>query len=121
MSYSAVNLQNTVDYIEAPCRRISSLMSELGHDRLDLIKIDIEGAEYEVLRSMLEDSVTVNVLCIEFDQPSPFRRTVRAVRQLRGAGYRLVHVDGWNCTFVREGSDAAGAPETSLSSAGART
>src|SRR3546814_18913651 len=33
VSHSIVNLQETESYFEARCRRIASLMAELGHDR----------------------------------------------------------------------------------------
>ena len=36
----------------APCKRIETVMKELGHEQVDLLKMDIEGAEYEVLKSM---------------------------------------------------------------------
>ena len=39
-------------------------MRELNHSRLDLLKLDIEGAEFEVLNSMIEDGVDATVLCI---------------------------------------------------------
>ena len=34
-------------------------MGELGHDRIDLLKMDIEGAEYEVIRDVVESGVDV--------------------------------------------------------------
>ncbi len=44
VSHSIVNLQKRDTYFEAPCRSVPALMRELGHDRIDLLKIDIEGA-----------------------------------------------------------------------------
>src|SRR3546814_13240808 len=57
VSHSIVNLQETESYFEARCRSIASLMAELGHDRLDLLKVDVEGAEHEVIRSMLASGI----------------------------------------------------------------
>lgn len=100
VSHSIVNLQGTDEFFLGHCRRLSGLMAELGHARLDLLKLDVEGAEYEVLRSMLADGVLPTVLCVEFDQPMPFRLTRAAVRDLRRAGYQTCCIDGWNFTFV---------------------
>jgi FkbM family methyltransferase len=102
VSHSIVNLQQTDDYFVGRCRRLSSLMAELGHAHLDLLKLDIEGAEYAVLQSMLADRILPKVLCVEFDQPMPFRLTLKTVRALIRAGYQTCSIDGWNFTFVRE-------------------
>ena len=50
VSHSAVNLQRTETYFEAEVRTLPTLMHELGHDRIDLLKLDIEGAEHGVTR-----------------------------------------------------------------------
>ncbi len=96
-----MNLQRTEGYFEALCRSIPSLMRELRHDRIDLLKIDIEGAEHRVIRSMLEAGVRPAVLCMEIDQPVKPRTLWRTVRRIRAAGYDLVAVDHWNLTFLR--------------------
>nr|WP_228025391.1 FkbM family methyltransferase [cf. Phormidesmis sp. LEGE 11477] len=100
VSHSIVNLQETNTYFEAPCRTVSSLMSELGHDEIDLLKIDIEGAEHEVVRSMFAQGVFPTLLCMEIDQPAPLLKITSTVRRIRKAGYTLINIDGWNFTFV---------------------
>jgi len=53
ISHSLVNLQKTSgDGFKARCRKPTSIMREPGHDHIDLLRIDIEGAEYAVLNSM---------------------------------------------------------------------
>lgn len=100
VSHSALNLQGTDEYFIARCESIPQIMRQLGHSRVDLLKLDIEGAEYEVLRSVIEAGILFKVLCVEFDQPVPFRETIRILRELRSTGYELINVDRWNCTFV---------------------
>ena len=68
------------------------------------MKLDIEGAEHEVIESMLEDSIRPAVLCVEFDQPVKVRDLRSTLASLDRAGYMLAGTDGWNYTFVR-GSD----------------
>jgi FkbM family methyltransferase len=101
VSHSVVNLQRTKAFFEAPCRSLPSVMRELGHDHVDLIKLDIEGAEHEVVRSMLEAGIRPSVVCLEIDQPVTPLAFWLTVRRLRRAGYDLVAVDSWNLTFVR--------------------
>ncbi len=103
VSHSVMNLQKTDRYFEARCRRVSKIMEEFGHHHVDLLKIDIEGAEYEVLRSVREDQLDIKAICVEFDQPTPPRMVVDATRALLSWRYSLVHVEKWNYTLVRRG------------------
>lgn len=101
VSHSIVNLQGTKDGFDAPCRSVATLMKELGHERIDLLKLDVEGAEYAVLESLDYNEIRPRILCVEFDQPSSLRKILAASRGLMASGYELVAVDGWNFTFVR--------------------
>jgi FkbM family methyltransferase len=101
VSHSVVNLQRTSEFFEAPCRTIESIMQEVGDDRIDLLKLDIEGAEHEVVRAMLATGIRPTVLCLEIDQPVRVRTLWGTVRRIRSAGYALVDVDSWNVSFLR--------------------
>ncbi|NQW21569.1 MAG: FkbM family methyltransferase [Chloroflexi bacterium] len=100
VSHSILNLQRTEEYFEAGVRRLKSIMDELGHTELDLLKIDIEGAEYEVLESIIEDDLKIKYLCVDFDQPYPIIKTLIMLRRLRRHGYLPVAVDGWDISFA---------------------
>lgn len=100
-SYSALNLQGTDRFIEVPCKTLTTLMQERGHTRIDLLKMDIEGAEYRVLNSLLKAQIPVQWLCVEFDQPVPHTTTRNMLHTLRAGGFILRHVDQWNFTFER--------------------
>ena len=47
-------------------RRVATLMRDLGHERLDVLKMDIEGAEYEVVADVLASGIDIGQLLIEF-------------------------------------------------------
>ena len=79
----------------APVLRLRSVMSRFGHDRVDLMKMDIEGGEYAVIEDLVRERAPVRQLLVEFHHnysTIPLRRTVDAVRRLREAGYRLFHI-----------------------------
>lgn len=89
-----------------PVRRVSTLMASLGHTRLDLLKMDIEGAEYEVLRSLVEDEIYPTQILVEFHhryREIGISRTKRALRSLRNRGYRVIAISktGKEYTFLR--------------------
>jgi FkbM family methyltransferase len=99
VSHSILNIQKTAEYIELPVERLRNVMNDLKHDTIDLLKIDIEGAEYKVIQSILEDQITVKVICIEFDEISNpvddqgFQRIRKAILDLKNAGFKIGHID----------------------------
>jgi FkbM family methyltransferase len=102
VSHSIKNLQCTDTYFEARVTTIAGLMAELGHDHIDLLKLDIEGAEHETIRALLRDGLRPAVLCVEFDQPEPLALGRATTAALRAAGYDLVKVDCFNLTFIHD-------------------
>jgi FkbM family methyltransferase len=99
-SYSAENLQGTEDAIVAECWSPGTLMRKLGHDRIDLLKADIEGSEYEVLDALAVAGIHPLVICVEFHGSTG--DTLRALRGLNRHGYALVRREGPNFTLVRD-------------------
>ena len=100
VSHSIANLQGTDEYFLADCRSIPSIMDELGHDRLDLLKLDIEGAEYEVLDAMIAAGVDVKILVVDVHRVRDVADMGRAVARLRQNGYTPVHVHRTDVTFI---------------------
>lgn len=105
VSYSAVNLQHTSNATSFPVRSIPSVLEAAGTDpapeRLDLLKVDIEGSEHRVVADALARGYRPAVICLEFDQPCPVRRAITTIRTVQRAGYRLAKADGWTQTWVR--------------------
>lgn len=101
VSHSAVNLHDTASAFAAAVKPVYVLMQELGDDHVDIVKMDIEGAEVPTLGSLVERGPLPTVLCVEFDQPQPLRHVVGAVRKLQRAGFALNKIDHWNYTFTR--------------------
>lgn len=89
-----------------PVARLATVARELGHERIDLLKLDIEGAEYEVLEDALEHGPEFDQLLVEFHHGEGAWRlehTLRAVAALRANGLRLFHVSrrGLELSFVK--------------------
>ena len=106
VSHSIVNLQSTDRSFVAPARTIVTVMRTFDLDRVDLLKLDIEGAEYAVLDTVLDSHVGVGIINVEFDEISvPSRGAWVRIRncadKLARAGYELAAIDsGSNYTFV---------------------
>jgi FkbM family methyltransferase len=97
--------QGACGVLEVPCTDLDSLLRDNGHDHIDLLKIDIEGSEYEVIDDILDHHIRVRQICVEFHHsnlPGVRRiQTVRAMLKLRAHGYRLINQYGTNHTFLR--------------------
>lgn len=52
--------------IRVPVAKLSTVMAKLGHTRVDLLKMDIEGAEYSVLADLLRENIEVRQIVVEF-------------------------------------------------------
>jgi FkbM family methyltransferase len=102
VSHSVVNAQRTDTFFEAECWSLPHLIEEMGGAVPEIVKLDIEGAEVDVLRAMLADGLRPAVLCVELDTPLPEHRTLGLLRDLRRAGYRLAHAEAWNLLLLAE-------------------
>lgn len=107
ISHSILSASHTgTDKIEVPVHRLKTIMAKLGHERIDLLKMDIEGAEYDVITDLIESNLDVHQLLVEFhhrfDTVSP-DRTKESIRQLNAAGFQIAYVSprGEEYTFVR--------------------
>jgi FkbM family methyltransferase len=95
VSHTIVQRSGSEHSISAPVHRIATILKNLGHDSIDLLKMDIEGAEYGVLHDMLENSVRVRQLCVEFHhrwREIGASKTRDAISALRAHGYRIFHI-----------------------------
>jgi FkbM family methyltransferase len=83
------------DTVRLHVRSLPSIMRDLDHDRIDLLKMDIEGFEYEVLDALHATDIRPKQIAVEFHHGMygyTADATNRAVRALRDAGYGLFHV-----------------------------
>jgi FkbM family methyltransferase len=91
-----------------PCTSLAREMERNGHDSIDLLKIDIEGFEYEVLESCLAEKIPIKQLCVEFHDffpEIPRSKTTNMIRALQAHGFDLIHRHRHDHTFLRR--DAA--------------
>jgi FkbM family methyltransferase len=91
--------------IEVQVYRLSTIMNMLGHTQIDLLKMDVEGAEYAVINDLINSRIGVKQLLVEFHHRWPeigIEKTKRAIQQLNSAGFRIFDVSpsGEEYSFV---------------------
>lgn len=95
--------------IEVAGYTLSTIVRRLGHERVDLLKVDIEGSEYEVVASLIDSDLRPRQILVEFHHRFsgiPLDATRRAVARLRDAGYGLFAVSdtGRELSFIHSGA-----------------
>ena len=104
VSHSATDLHGTGVAFEADVRSVTSLMQELGHDRVDLLKLSVEGAEHEIIRGTLDTGIEAPVVCVEYAQPAAPGAAESSHDRLKRAGYEVVAARirprSWKLTYM---------------------
>jgi FkbM family methyltransferase len=88
-----------------PCTTLLSEMEKNGHHSIDLLKIDIEGFEYEVLESCWSADIPIKQICVEFHDffpEIPKEKTTEAIRALKSRGFELIHRHRHDHTFLKQ-------------------
>jgi FkbM family methyltransferase len=67
VSHSIVNLQRTDRWFESECMTLASVCVRFGIGEIDILKLDVEGAEYVLLTNIIELGPRPKTLCVEFD------------------------------------------------------
>ena len=109
VSHSIGNLHETEEGFDAECITLSELLRREGHSVISILKLDIEGAEYNVLEDMMAQGLRPRMLLVEFHagQSELERRsrpkTLALLQRLHAFGYRLIKRDGWDYILEYQG------------------
>lgn len=57
--------QSTYETIKVPCYRFNDVLNKYGISHVDFMSIDIEGGEYDILKSIDFERFTIDVICVE--------------------------------------------------------
>jgi FkbM family methyltransferase len=91
-SVSSAGLYETTTFVELPGRTLKSLMNELGDDRIDLLKLDVEGAEYELLPTISLRDLGVKIFATELHHTGTLRDAWRLIARVQEEGYEPVAI-----------------------------
>jgi len=116
--YAAVTLTNLHGHHVAvqtmAVRRLPTLLDELGVDRVDVLKMDIEGSEFEAWDDVLALADRIDQVIVEFHPwilnwggripllvgRGGWKRTRRAIDDLRGRGFEIAAISGRGTEFL---------------------
>lgn len=92
----------TAGVVRIPCRPLLSILRERGIERMDALKIDIEGAEDLALLPYLAQAADASLPTLIVIENSEQRWTLDLVGALAGRGYRVLSRTRMNTVYRRE-------------------
>ncbi len=102
---SVTNIFHSENYFNLPCKSIHSLMKEHKQNKIDVLKMDIEGAAFEILNDLLDKNICPKQIVVELERSffifnSTFIELFSYLNQrkklhdrLRKRGYEIVELD----------------------------
>jgi hypothetical protein len=94
---------NTYDIVKTTT--IKKIMEECGHTHIDLIKMDIEGAEIVVIEDMIANNILPKYILVEFDLKDKNRDhdglTEKLIVELEIHSYTIYYRDNANVCFIK--------------------
>lgn len=95
--------------VRVQARRLSTVAKELGHRRIHILKLDIEGSEYGVLRDLVAGHFPVDQILVEFHDgvaDGGFAEIRKAIDALNAHGYMIFATrHGTDLSFIRADAD----------------
>lgn len=82
------------------CWDLATVMHKNGDAVIDLLKMDIEGFEYEIIHQFLDERIPIRQFCVEFHPWLTQGRTLKTIARLYRAGYRIIHKQRGDYTFL---------------------
>ena len=110
VSYSIQNIQNRFtkkgEFIEVYAIGPNEVRQFAG-EQINVLKLDIEGSEYEFLKSMFDNTILPDQILVEIDELHfPSIRSYKIAKKLFDLlmqnNYILIYRDGYNFTFLRK-------------------
>lgn len=93
VSCSLVEGMKSSKYIDVNVKKLKSIMNDLGHTKIDLLKMDIEGSECDVIENMLEEQIYPKYLAIKFNLENS------NILKIINNNYKLLYQNNKYCTF----------------------
>ena len=102
VSCSISNLGRSNDYINIQTKSLNTIMKELNHSHIDLLKIDIENIECDVLEKMLNDKIYPTYLSVDFDLYNHDKnKCINMVKKLLNNNYKIIRQNRQDISFFK--------------------
>jgi FkbM family methyltransferase len=83
------------DVVSVPMKSFADITKELRHDHIDVLKMDIEGSEYEIIEGILSSPVKIDQIVIELHERffvDGKQKTKTLLKSFKDNGYAIFAV-----------------------------
>ena len=95
------------NYDEVDVDTLKNIMEKNNHKNIDILKLDIEGAELNVLDNMIDENIFPKYICVEFDLylkgKDKENKTQKVIDKLKSCNYKIIAMKRGNVTFKMNG------------------
>ena len=93
--------------IKVQMQNLETICNELGHSKIDVLKMDIEGSEYEIIPYLMSLNLPIEQILIEFHHrffEDGFAKTKNVLEMLKNNGYKIFGVSNsmQEISFIKE-------------------
>lgn len=93
--------------VEVPVAKLETIMKTLGHQHLDVLKIDIEGAEFDAIPDILQSGCSIGQILVEIHYHFPtrsFAEGAALINSLKRAGFTCFYISdrGYEFGFIKK-------------------
>jgi hypothetical protein len=84
---------------------VKDTMARLGHAKINILKVDIEGEEPSALNKMLEDGIFPELVLVDYDsarRSNLYDLAVDSVKKMQAGGYVVCMNHWWNIAYVHK-------------------
>jgi len=105
--YTLVNEGNANDdAVLINVKQLPTVMNELNHNHIDILKMDIEGSEFEVINEIFKKNIDIKQILVEFHHRFPTlgkEKAINAIDHLNKLGYKIFFISdtGWEYSFIK--------------------
>lgn len=90
-----------------PVKKLDTIFNDFNHSQIDILKMDIEGAEYDVIDDILNSKIPIKQLLIEFHHRFKnvgVNKTKEAIKKLNNAGFLIFDISnsGEEYSFISQ-------------------
>jgi FkbM family methyltransferase len=91
----SIEIQKNIDIgnkVIVEMKSLGNIVKELGHGHIDVLKMDIEGSEYDVIADILNAKISITQILIEFHDrffENGYLKSKQVVEMLKLSGYEI--------------------------------
>lgn len=93
------NITKNNSNVDVNVKKLATILNELKHKNIDILKMDIEGSEYLVLEDMLNSNIFPKQILVEFHhrlEKGGIKKTRECIKNLNMHGYQIFDISDSN-------------------------